>query len=184
MSFFTPGACFQTCMASKIHTRFQTWPLRNYVNITLIRTPPHPPHPPKKDFWKLISNPWFYFGGGGMGVCSLRTADAFPVVASLPFGGGQRSDDRKCVCCSQARGFAVPFYCVQVRKSSSSVPTTHLHPLPPKKPLRYTLLECLFYHFFFHILFPSSSLFHCIMSVCRLYTFWMWMNSARSRIRK
>ena len=27
---------------------------------------------------------------------SLRTADAFPVVASL------RSDDRKCVCCSQA----------------------------------------------------------------------------------
>ena len=110
-------------------------------------SPPHPPHPPKKDFWKLISNPWFW--GGGMGVCSLRTADAFPVVASLPFGGGQRRDDRKCVCCSQARGFAVPFYCVQVRKSSSSVPTTHLHPLPPKKPLRYTLLECLFYHFFF-----------------------------------
>ena len=28
---------------------------------------------------------------------SLRTADAFPVVASLP------RDDRKCVCCSQAK---------------------------------------------------------------------------------
>ena len=31
---------------------------------------------------------------------SLRTADAFPVVASLP--PRERSDDRKCVCCSQA----------------------------------------------------------------------------------
>ena len=88
-------------------------------------------------------------GGVGRGVCSLRTADAFPVVASLPFGGGQRSDDQKCVCCSQARGFSVPFYFVQDRKSSSSVPTTHLHPLPPKKPLSYTLRECLFYLFFF-----------------------------------
>ena len=112
------------------------------------------------------------WGGVGRGVCSLRTADAFPVVASLPFGGGQRSDDRKCVCCSQARGFSVPFYFVQDRKSSSSVPTTHLHPLPPKKPLSYTLRECLFYLFFFHILFPcSSSLFHSIVSICRLYTF-------------
>ena len=33
---------------------------------------------------------------------SLRTADAFPVVASLPPRGGERSDDRKCVCGSQA----------------------------------------------------------------------------------
>ena len=81
------------------------------------------------------------WGGVGRGVCSLRTADAFPVVASLPFGGGQRSDDQKCVCCSQARGFSVPFYFVQDRKSSSSVPTTHLHhlhrllssPPPPQK---------------------------------------------------
>ena len=31
---------------------------------------------------------------------SLRTADAFPVVASLP---RERSDDRKCVCGSQAK---------------------------------------------------------------------------------
>ena len=31
---------------------------------------------------------------------SLWTADAFPVVASLPWR--VRSDDRKCVCCSQA----------------------------------------------------------------------------------
>ena len=31
---------------------------------------------------------------------SLRTADGFPVVASLP--RRERSDDRKCVCCSQA----------------------------------------------------------------------------------
>ena len=31
---------------------------------------------------------------------SLRTADAFPVVVSLP--RRERSDDRKCVCCSQA----------------------------------------------------------------------------------
>ena len=108
---------------------------------------PPPPTPPKKRFLKINFESLIL--GGGMGVCSLRTADAFPVVASLPFGGGQRSDDRICVCCSQARGFAVPFYCVQVRKSSSSVQTTHLHPLPPKKPLRYTLLECLFYHFFF-----------------------------------
>ena len=115
---------------------------------------------------------WVGGGGVGRGVCSLRTADAFPVVASLPFGGGQRSDDQKCVCCSQARGFSVPFYFVQDRKSSSSVPTTHLHPLPPKKPLSYTLRECLFYlFFFFHTLFPSSSLFHSIVSICRLYTF-------------
>ena len=49
----------------------------------------------------------------------------------------------------QARGFAVPFYFVQDRKSSSSVPMTHLHPLPPKERLSYTLLECLFYLFFF-----------------------------------
>ena len=32
--------------------------------------------------------------------CSLRSADAFPVVASLP--RRERSDDRKCVCDSQA----------------------------------------------------------------------------------
>ena len=113
--------------------------------------PPTPPTPPKKgckngQFW-LLRGFILDLGGGG-GVCSLRTADAFPVVASLPFGGGQRSDDRKCVCCSQARGFSVPFYFVQDRKSSSSVPTTHLHPLPPKKPLSYTLRECLFYLLF------------------------------------
>ena len=114
------------------------------------------------------------FFGGGMGVCSLRTADAFPVVASLRFGGGQRSDDRKCVCCSQARGFAVPFYFVQDRKSSSSVPKTPLHPIPPKKNPKVHppgMFVLPFLYFFFHILFPSSSLFHSIMSVCRLYTF-------------
>ena len=34
---------------------------------------------------------------------SLRTADAFPVVASLPpKNSDERSDDQKCVCCSQA----------------------------------------------------------------------------------
>ena len=33
---------------------------------------------------------------------SLRTADTFPVVASLPLFRRERSDDRKCVCCSQA----------------------------------------------------------------------------------
>ena len=32
---------------------------------------------------------------------SLQTAEAFPVVASLP--QRETSDDRKCVCCSQAR---------------------------------------------------------------------------------
>ena len=38
---------------------------------------------------------------------NLRTADAFLVVASLPpknsYFRRERSDDRKCVCCSQAR---------------------------------------------------------------------------------
>ena len=33
---------------------------------------------------------------------SLQTADAFPVVASLAIFRRERSDDRKCVCCSQA----------------------------------------------------------------------------------
>ena len=33
--------------------------------------------------------------------CSLRSADVFPVVASLPWR--KRSDDRKYVCASQAR---------------------------------------------------------------------------------
>ena len=34
---------------------------------------------------------------------SLRTVDAFPVFASLsPIFQRERSDDRKCVCCSQA----------------------------------------------------------------------------------
>ena len=34
---------------------------------------------------------------------SLRTVDAFPVFASLPpIFRRERSDDRKCVCCSQA----------------------------------------------------------------------------------
>ena len=36
---------------------------------------------------------------------SLRTADAFPVVASLP-PKRERSDDRKCVCGSQATNVA------------------------------------------------------------------------------
>ena len=34
--------------------------------------------------------------------CSLRSADVFPVVASLPLFGRERSDDRKYVCASQA----------------------------------------------------------------------------------
>ena len=42
---------------------------------------------------------------------SLRTADAYPVVASLASAKRERSDDRKCVCCSQA---------------------TNSHPPPPK----------------------------------------------------
>ena len=126
---------------------------------------PHPPPPPyshsnqgcKTGQFLLLRGFILDLGGGGWGggVCSLRTADAFPVVASLPFGVGQRSDDQKCVCCSQARGFSVPFYFVQDRKSSSSVPTTHLHPLPPKKPLSYILRECLFYLFFFFSYFVS-----------------------------
>ena len=41
-----------------------------------------------------------------LGFPSLWTADAFPVVASLPpKNGRERSDDRKCVCCSQAMDF-------------------------------------------------------------------------------
>ena len=43
------------------------------------------------------------FGQQTKGYYNLRTADAFPLVASLPFWR-ERSDDRKCVCCSQARG--------------------------------------------------------------------------------
>ena len=40
------------------------------------------------------------------GFPSLRTADVFPVVASLPpQNRRERSDDRKCVCCSQAVDF-------------------------------------------------------------------------------
>ena len=41
---------------------------------------------------------------------SLWTADAIPVVASLPpkiFFGGESGDDRKCVCCSQASLYAI-----------------------------------------------------------------------------
>ena len=41
-----------------------------------------------------------------LGFSSLRTTDAFPVVASLPLKNRrERSDDRKCVCCSQAMDF-------------------------------------------------------------------------------
>ena len=37
-------------------------------------------------------------------LCCLRTADAFAVVASLPpESRRERSDDRKCVCFSQAK---------------------------------------------------------------------------------
>ena len=36
---------------------------------------------------------------------SLRTADVFPVVASLPPKNMERSDDRKYVCCSQAKSW-------------------------------------------------------------------------------
>ena len=49
----------------------------------------------------------FNWNSTGFLVCSLRTADAFPVVASLPpknsYFRRERSDERKCVCCSQAR---------------------------------------------------------------------------------
>ena len=37
------------------------------------------------------------------GNCTLRSADVFPVVASLNFRR-ERSDDRKYVCASQAKG--------------------------------------------------------------------------------
>ena len=36
---------------------------------------------------------------------SLRTADVFPVVASLPPKNMERSHDRKYVCCSQAKSW-------------------------------------------------------------------------------
>ena len=57
------------------------------------------------------------FGGRSLFVCrvsdSLQSADAFPVVASLPPKNSvaifrrERGDDRKCVCASQAR-FQIP----------------------------------------------------------------------------
>ena len=47
----------------------------------------------------------------GFTLSSLRIADAFPVVASRR----ERSDDRKCVCCSQANTI----------KSSISLVTSH-----------------------------------------------------------
>ena len=51
---------------------------------------------------------------------SLRTADAFLVVASLPpknIFRGERSDDRKCVCCSQAITYlALGFSTVNYKK--------------------------------------------------------------------
>ena len=46
------------------------------------------------------------------GVHSLRTEDAFPIVAS------ERSDDRKCVCCSQAMGY---IDLIQIEKKKSSI---------------------------------------------------------------
>ena len=62
-------------MASKIHTRFQTWPLRNYVNITLIRTPPQPPPPPQKK--KISENPFriraFLFLSYSFGIETINT---------------------------------------------------------------------------------------------------------------
>ena len=45
---------------------------------------------------------------------SLRTADVFPVVASLPPKNMERSDDGKYVCCSQAKRWieADQFRCI------------------------------------------------------------------------
>ena len=66
-------------MASKIHTRFQTWALRNYVNITLIRTPPPPPKKKKqKQKQKKISeNPFrirtFLFLSYSFGIETINT---------------------------------------------------------------------------------------------------------------
>ena len=76
----------------------------------------------------LISSPlWFICKEEGVNnICyhghlpSLRTADAFPVVASLPpknIFRRERSDDRKCVCCSQAITYlALGFSTVNYKK--------------------------------------------------------------------
>ena len=52
---------------------------------------------------------------------SLRTADTFPVVASLPLlVRRERSDDRKCVCCSQAtRTLAQIYLCSLIVHSNN-----------------------------------------------------------------
>ena len=63
-------------MDSKIHTRFQTWPLRNYVNITLIRTPP-PPQKKNKKQKKISENPFrirtFLFLSYSFGIETINT---------------------------------------------------------------------------------------------------------------
>ena len=51
---------------------------------------------------------------------SLRTADTFPVVASLPLFRRERSDDRKCVCCSQGtRTLAQIYLCSLIVHSNN-----------------------------------------------------------------
>ena len=135
MSFFTPGACFQTCMASKIHTRFQTWPLRNYVNITLIRTPPPPPTPPKKRFLKInFESLIFFWGGGGWEfvACEQQTHFRSSLLSLLAEAREATTGNASAV--RRLEGLLFRFI---VSKLGSRVPVSQrliFTPSPPKNP--------------------------------------------------
>ena len=149
--------------------------------------PPPPPHPHSNQGCKngqfLLLRGFILDLGGGWGGGFVACEQQTHFRSSLLFllAEAREATTRNASAVRRLGGFLFRFI---LSKIGSRVPVSQrliftifigscLHPLPPKKPLSYTLRECLFYlfFFFFHTLFPSSSLFHSMVSICRLYTF-------------
>ena len=81
-------ACFKNCFDREL--------MGSLLEATASRSVTAPPYPPQE---VVCSNLYF----GYLQQSSLRTADAFPVYFSE-----EKSDDRKCVCCSQANNKVTP----------------------------------------------------------------------------
>ena len=146
---------------------------------------PPTPHTPQKRFLKINFESLIFFWGGGWEfvACEQQTHFRSSLLSLLAEAREATTGNASAV--RRLEGLLFRFI---VSKLGSRVPVSQrliFTPSPPKNPqVTPSGNVCFTFFFFFHTLFPSSSLFHSIVSICRLYTFWMWMNSARSRIRK
>ena len=91
----------------------------------------------------------FFFGGGGWGFVACEQQTHFRASLLSVSAEAREATTGNASAVRRLGGLLFRFI---LSKLGSRVPVSQrllFTPSPPKKPLRYTLLECLFYHFFF-----------------------------------